>query len=235
MLGVSSRSQWQTVNELPAPPSSDVAEESLVELAQKQRLDAQALRRDVELLDSAVTLARRWRFLGEVEVGYERESETDGARLRGPSLNLELPLFNQGQAAVLRARSQLELAQTDLSALELSIRNDVALGLDRLATTRDIVERYRTALVPQRESVVARTQEEYNYMLVDVFELLQAKREEFDAYQEYLESVRDHWLARVELRRVVGGHLPDDERAPQPAIGVDQILKPAPEPGDSQE
>ncbi len=235
VLGVSSRAPWQTVNELPALPGSDADEGSLIELAQKQRLDAQALRRDVELLDSALTLARRWRFLGEVEVGYERESETDGARLRGPTLNLELPLFNQGQAAVLRARSQLELAQADLFALELSIRNEVALGLDRVATTRDIAERYRTALVPQRESVVARTQEEYNYMLVDLFELLQAKREEFDAYQEYLEAVRDHWLARVELRRVAGGHLPDDEQALQPAIGVDQILKPGPGPGHSQD
>ena len=236
LLGLSSRADWKTVEGLPAPPIQTTDEPALLETALKQRLDAQGLRSDVELLGSALTLTRRWRFVGAIEVGYERESETDGSTLRGPTLSLALPIFNQGQGAVLRAQGQLELARADLAAIELSIRNEVALGLDALAATRDIAERYTTALIPQREAVVARTQEEYNFMLVDIFELLQAKREEFDAYQEYVEAVRDHWLARTELRRVAGGALPGDEQPPGSTLGVDQILKPTPaqEHPDSQ-
>jgi len=234
VLGISVREKWDTANELPAPPGGDAEEGVLLETALRQRMDAMALRRNVALLEDALTLSRRWRFLGEVSVRYERESETDGARLSGPTLDLQLPIFNQGQGAVLRARSQLELAKAELATVELSIRNDVALALDRLAASRDIAEQYRTALIPQREAVVARTMEEYNFMLAGVFELLQAKREEFDAYQQYLEAVRDYWITRVELKRVAGGQLPGDEQSPKATLGVDEIIKPMPAEDHSQ-
>lgn len=233
-LGLSAREKWDTPARLPAPLPTDAAEAALVEQALSARFDVAAGRRDVALLEDALGITRRWRLLGKVEVGYERESETDGERLRGPSLSIQLPLFNQGQGAVLRAGSQLEFARARLAALELSTRNDVVLGLDRLTAAREIAERYRTALVPQREAVVGRTLEEQNYMLVGVFELLQAKREELDAYQEYLEAVRDYWLARVELRRAIGGRLPGDEQAPDLTIGVEGVLEPAQAPPHGQ-
>ena len=47
-------------------------------------------------------------------------------------------------------------------------------------------------------------------MLTDAFEALQAKREQYEAYQEYIAAVRDYWLARVQLRLAVGGDLADD-------------------------
>jgi cobalt-zinc-cadmium efflux system outer membrane protein len=97
-----------------------------------------------------------------------------------------------------------------------------------MATTREIAEAYRTALVPQREAVVERTQEEVNFMLAGTFELLQAKREEFNAYEEYLDAVRDYWLARTELRRVAGGDLPGDVADSGDTIGIDEVIAPTP-------
>ena len=47
-------------------------------------------------------------------------------------------------------------------------------------------------------------------MLVGVFELLQARRTQLDAFQAYLEAVRDYWVARTDLRRSVGGALPGE-------------------------
>jgi cobalt-zinc-cadmium efflux system outer membrane protein len=224
LLGVSLRESWEVPKQLPAPVASAAPQDDLIDEALAMRLDLSAARREVEVLSGAVGLTRRWRWLGDVEVGYERESETDGARLRGPSLAVELPIFNQNQGGVLRARSELEAAQARLSALELSVRNDVAAGLDRLESAREIVEAYRTALIPQRETIVARTQEETNYMLAGTFELIQARREEFDAYQEYLEAVRDYWTARTELRRLAGGALPGDEMQTESTVGVDAVL-----------
>jgi cobalt-zinc-cadmium efflux system outer membrane protein len=45
-------------------------------------------------------------------------------------------------------------------------------------------------------------------MLVGQFELLLAKQEEYDAWQGYLEAVRDYWVARSDLERAIGGALP---------------------------
>ncbi len=75
---------------------------------------------------------------------------------------------------------------------------------------REIVETHRDALIPQRESVVARSQEQQNYMIIGVFELIQAKRQEYDAYQSYLEAIRDYWVARTDLMRAVGARLPSE-------------------------
>ncbi|MGQ0835012.1 MAG: TolC family protein [Gammaproteobacteria bacterium] len=224
LLGGSSREGWRVSTRLPAPLAVDDPPAELIDQALTARLDVSAARREIAALEGAARLTRRWRWLGEVEVGYERESETDGTRLRGPSLALGLPLFNQNQSGVLRSQAALEGARGRLSALELSIRNDVAFGLDRLAAAREIAESYRTALVPQREAVVLRTQEEVNFMLTGAFELLQAKREQFNAYQEYLDAVRDYWLARVELRRAAGGSLAGDDQKPAATIGIEDLL-----------
>lgn len=219
--------QWQMDVPLAAPVPAEDGLETLRSLAFEQRLDLAAARREVELLGSALGLARRWRLLGAVDVGVEREKETDGSKLTGPTLSLAIPLFNQGQAAIARAQAQWELAKSALAQRELEIDNDVRLGMEGVNAQRGIVEQYRTALVPQREAVVARQVERLNYMLIGAFELLLAKQQEYDAYQGYLEAVRDYWVARVELGRAIGARLPSAATVNARTIGVDAILTPS--------
>lgn len=224
LIGLPAEGTWTTLDQLPAPPDNDFSADALLPLALEQRLDLAAVLQEVALREDALGVSRRWRWLGAVEVGYERESELDGNVLRGPSLSLELPIFNQGQGAIARAQAELTDARARLDGLALAVHNDARLGVERMSTARDIAERYRTVLLPRREAIVARTQEQVNFMLVGVFELILAKQQEYDAYQEYLESVRDYWTARAELRRVVGGRLPNDDAALEPAVDVDAIL-----------
>jgi outer membrane protein TolC len=228
LAGLSTRDAWQVSKRLPAPLTQQDPPQIVADQAFERRLDVAAARTEVHVLESAVKLTRRWRWLGDFEAGYERETETDGTTLKGPTFAIELPIFNQNQGGVLRAEAQLEAARARLAALELGVRNELALSLDRMATTREIAEAYRTALVPQREAVVERTQEEVNFMLAGTFELLQAKREEFNAYEEYLDAVRDYWLARTELRRVAGGDLPGDVADSGDTIGIDEVIAPTP-------
>jgi cobalt-zinc-cadmium efflux system outer membrane protein len=44
-------------------------------------------------------------------------------------------------------------------------------------------------------------------MLLGVYQLIQAKQAEYDAYRQYIEAVRDYWIARSDLERAVGGRL----------------------------
>lgn len=219
--------RWTFALPLAAPVASEDALDTVQALARQQRLDLAAARREVELLDQALTLVRRWRLLGTVEIGAERERETDGSVLRGPTLALALPLFDQGQAAIARAQARLEQGRAALARLELDIDNDVSLGVDRVAALRRIAEDYRAALIPQREAVVARQTERLNYMLIGAFELLLARQQEYDAYQGYIDSVRDYWQARVALARAIGTRLPSDAQPPQPVLDLDSVLKPA--------
>ncbi|MBL8298096.1 MAG: TolC family protein [Rhodanobacteraceae bacterium] len=223
-LSGAAAAQWRLDVPLAAPVAQEEAIETLQSLAREHRLDLMAARREVMLLEDALGVVRRWRLLGAVDIGVEREKEPDGARLTGPTLSLALPIFNQGQAAVARAQAQLELARSNLAQLELDIDNEVQAGFERVAALRAVAERYREGLVPQREAVVARQVERHNYMLIGVFELLLAKQQEYDAYQGYLEAVRDYWLARAGLMRAIGTRLPSASEATQRTIGVDAIL-----------
>ncbi len=224
LIGLPSSAEWRTETQLPAPLTGSVDAKALVPLALENRLDLAAARQAVALREDALGVTRRWRWLGGVEIGGEREAEIDGSVLRGPSLALELPIFNQGQGAVARAQAELLQARAELDALLLGVQNDAALGIEAVSAMADIAERYRRELVPQREAIVAESQKEVNFMLIGVFQLLLAKQEEYDAYQEYLQAVRDYWITRADLRRAVGGRLPDDDAAREPAIGVDAVL-----------
>lgn len=229
LLGLSGEeADWATSDRLPLPVDKEDEADVLVALVMGSNLELLAARRQAEVLADALGITRGLRWLGGSEIGYERETEADGTRLRGPSLSLELPLFNQGQAKLARAEAQLAGALARVQEAELAAHNGVRLGSQRVQELRSVVDIHRQALIPQREKVVERSQQEYNFMLVGVFELIQAKVKEYDAYQGYLESLRDYWLARVELSRVVGQRLPSGQEQPGPAPSISDILDPGP-------
>ncbi len=209
LLGLPPSAQWSVEASLRLPLESDADVDSLVALAQASRLDLAAARGRAESLASLAGQARRTRVFSGVEIGVERERETDDERLTGPTLAFDVPLFGSGAEKSLRAAAELERSRAALAGLELDVVHEVGLAHARVASAKGRAEEFRSVLVPARETIVARMQEEQNYMLVGQFELLAAKQAEYGAYGGYLESVRDYWLARVELARAVGTRLPD--------------------------
>lgn len=240
LMGLAEKdSRWKIAPRLPAPLAQEDDPAKLTELADASRLDLSAARADVRRLADALGVTRSIRYLGDVEVGVETERETDGTRLTGPTLGIELPIFNQGKGRTARAAAQLQQAEAELRALEIEISNGLRTAQAEVANARARADQYRQALVPLREAVVARTQEEVNYMLAGQFELLLAKQEEYDAYQGYLEAVRDYWIARAELARAVGTQLPSSALATGEVLDAEEIIGPedagaAPHPTDEQ-
>ena len=218
---------WEASDTLPLPVPTEDDPALLARLAAEGNVELLAARKEAEVMADALGLTRSLRWLGGSEIGYEREKEADGARLQGPELALELPIFNQGQARLARAQAQLAAALARVEQAELSASQGVRMGSEAVSALREVVQLHRDALVPQRETIVARQQERQNFMLVGVFELVQAKLAEYDAYQAYLEAVRDYWLARVELARAVGQRLPSDAGIGERTPSVPDILEPA--------
>jgi len=207
LLGLEPQTQFDVAAGLPMPLANSGSVEALVSLARDSRLDLAAARARTEFRANALGLTGA-RWVEGVEVGVEREKEPNGEKLSGPTVAVDLPLFNTGRGKVLRARSQLERTRAELAGLELDVAHQVRLAYAHEESARQRAEEYRVGLLPARAAIVARTQEEQNYMLTDQFQLLAAKAAEYDAYQGYVESVRDYWLARVELSAAVGTRLP---------------------------
>lgn len=208
--------QWTLASGLPEPLDREDALPELLRLARESRLDLLAARKEVDLLADSLGSTRRYRYLGEVEVGVETERETDRSRLTGPTLSLELPFFNRGRGAVAKAEAQIAEARARQAERELAATNAVQRAQARVGNAKARAQAFRSALIPQREEIVARTQEQVNFMLQGPFALLLAKQQEYAAYQGYLEAVRDYWLARIELAREVGGQLPSSAQSSAP-------------------
>jgi cobalt-zinc-cadmium efflux system outer membrane protein len=209
LMGVWGRqTAWQAANQLSDIPPEEISFDRLESLAIANRLDLMVERRKTEILAQALGITIDWRWLGSAEIGISAERETDGNWLAGPSLSLELPIFDQHQADIARIESQLRQSHNKIYALAVDIRSEVRTLRDKLMMTRNLVEHYKTVIIPLRERIVALTMQKYNYMLTGTFELLAARQQEYEDYQNYIEAVRDYWITRAELQQTLGGRLP---------------------------
>ena len=103
------------------------------------------------------------------------------------------------------AEALLRQARQRMTARAIEIRSEARVARNRLLVSRAIAVHYRTTLIPLREQIVAESQRFFNFMLIGAYQLLQAKRDEIEAYQDYIEAVRNYWVARSEVERVAAG------------------------------
>ena len=199
---------WQLVEQLPDIPAAEIPLENLESMAIENRLDLAAEKKAVEALAQALGITIDWRWIGHIEVGISRERETDRTWVTGPSLAIELPIFNQRQADIARLEAQLRRSQKRLTAQAIEIRSEVRSLRYRLVMQRNLIAHYRGSVLPLREQIVDLTLKNYNYMLTGAFDLIMAKQQEFEAYQNYLEALRDYWIIRADMQRSLGGRLP---------------------------
>lgn len=209
-------SRPQFITALATPVLLDADAEALEQQAREQRLDLAALRLERSNGEAQWAHMRRWRWLAGLRLSAEHEREPDGEVRKGPGASIELPVFNSGRGAVLRAEAGSASAAARLQAMELALANDIATQLTVLESRRLIAEEYRMRLIPLKEEIVEQSQREQNFMLIGAFELLAARREELDTYGKYIDAVRDYWIERTRLARLVGGPLPGDETDAQP-------------------
>lgn len=219
-------SHWTLADGLPMPVETEDRLEDLLALASQWRLELSSARNRVEAVASAHGLTRSTRLLGAVEAGFAYQKESDGTQLRGPTLALELPLFNWGQGRVARAQAELQQAEAEWSARELDVSNDVHAAYQAMQSAKSLVQGYQKQLIPQRQTVVAQAERELNYMLIGAFELIQLKQQEYEAYSGYLHAIRDYWTARAALTRAVGHALPSSAGAHPPWLTAKLLINP---------
>ena len=226
VLGLSVGEAWHVPGALPLPLEQEDELDVLLGMAISTRLDLSSARTRADVLADQLGVIEWTRWLGELDVGIERERETDGARLTGPTTEWEVPIFNQHKDTLLRADASLQLAITEVRRLMIGVDNSVRLAYATVENARARVEEFRTGLIPQRIETVAHAQEEVNFMLIGIFELIAFKQDEYDAYQGYLEAIRDYWLARADLTLATGGTLPSSGQMGKQRVDVDEFVRP---------
>lgn len=211
--------EWRVPASFPELPASELEQQQLEQLAATQRLDLAIARRELEVAQQQVPLARL-AVLEETVVDGHYEREPDGNHTVGPGIEFPIPIFNTGRAGRTRAEAQFLRARHVLNALETETASQLRAARATLAEARARVEYYRDVVVPRRARIVELTKLEHNAMLVGVFQLLQAKQNELQARRDYIDAQREYWSARTDLDRALQGVGGESEGGPSPSSGL---------------
>jgi cobalt-zinc-cadmium efflux system outer membrane protein len=211
------QTRWTLPRRLPELPRESLPAAGLESLAVSQRLDLAAARQDAEQAAHALGLRRVEALVPTGITGAEAEREPEGEWTVGPAIELPIPVFDRGQARLAGAAAELREHLERYRALAVDVRSQVRRAWTRMESARLRAAHYPAVLLPLRREILQETQHEYNAMLVGVYQLLQAKRDEIEAGRGYVETLTEYWVARAELERAVGGDLPLSGGTPPPA------------------
>ncbi len=196
---------WKIGGHLPDIPASEIDMSDLEKRAIERNIDLLASRRETEALARERGVANISPALSSLELGVSASREDDGIWHVGPSLSLELPIFDQGGARRAKVQAELRRAMERHAALAVNLRASVRAAGMRLSKAREQSILLRDQILPRRQEIIDDTQKEYNSMLVGVFQLLQAKRDQIDAARQYVERLRGYWIARSEVELIGTG------------------------------
>jgi cobalt-zinc-cadmium efflux system outer membrane protein len=201
--------KWAIGDLLPPIPGQEISTRKLEQMAVSQRLDLAMARANVDAIGRELALRTSTRFVPvRVDLGLEYEKEPGSAPRRGPSVNLELPVFDFQQAAIARVEAQWRQAVNELEALAVDARSEVREARDLVVANRELAQYYGKILLPQRIQVVNTMQLQFNAMQRTPNDLLLAKERELNTERGYIDAWRDYWIARAELEMALKGGSP---------------------------
>ena len=219
LLGLwGAQTTWKVAARLPEIPQQEPPVEHLESVAIRQRLDLAATRAQLITLGQALAVTEGYRYFASADVGVDTERETDGQRVTGPTLSLQVPIFDQGQAQIAKVKAQYRQFQRRFEAQAVDIRSEVREARDRMLAQRNLAEYYKV-LLPERMRILELTLQQYNGMLKGPYDLLLAKQNEVTTEQAFVDAWRDYWIARADLERALGGRLPETTTVGVPATG----------------
>ncbi|MBA3815538.1 MAG: TolC family protein [Parachlamydiaceae bacterium] len=206
LLGFWGDIQWKVSVNLPEIDYRGLPLACLETVAFSERLDLQAARFDVLRLNRKLGIKQWWVYT-QGRIGIGGEKDPDGTHVIGPAFTGEIPIFNYGQADRLRIHAELRKAQDHLAALEIQVLSEVREAHKLLMNNLRIIIDYRAHIIPLQSKILELSEELYNVMGLGIDRLIENKRQELQAYSNYNKSLRNYWMARVQLDKALGGKL----------------------------
>jgi outer membrane protein TolC len=219
VLGLADRSAFVLPARLPDLVATPVDPGDAERIALERRVDVQLAKRDTAAVATSLGLLRATRFVNVLEAGYTNESETGAARKNGYEIEVEVPLFDWGDARHARAEATYMRSVQRTAEVALAARSEVRERLAAYRAAYEVAHRYHDVVLPLRKRIADENVLRYNAMLIGVFELLADAREQIAAITATIEALREFWIADTELELSLHAGSPGDAR-PVTAPGV---------------
>jgi cobalt-zinc-cadmium efflux system outer membrane protein len=199
---------WETDRRLADLPADPVRLDDIERIAVARSIDLARARQRIVSAGQQAGYHRATAFIPELDLGVGAERESDEPWGIGPSVSIPIPLFDQGQARIARASSELRRAQQEHYALAVRVRATARAARERLQGAEDRARYYRDIVLPLQERIVNEAQLQYNAMQIGILQLLRDRERQIEAGVAYVEALREYWLARADLAQLSSGRLP---------------------------
>ena len=193
------------------------ADQELVDYALQHRPEVLAAERNVEARTAAVRLARALRFPNLSFGGaYQKTTSVVGVGgspatdqvLRHDQLALTvtvpLPLFNRNQGNIASADYERRSAEESAQYVRNVVANEIATALVNYQSRVQTRVLYEGSVLPQLQRNVDAIQEAYRLGNESIFAVIQVQRTFFDTRREYLQTLLDLELDRIDLEKAIG-------------------------------
>lgn len=200
----------QLTDDLPAVERLTVSLQELITLARESRLDLQSL--ESLMRAAGVKMAfEKSQVFGDITAGagIERNERRAGDgniidEKVGPTLSLEIPIFDQNQAQLARADYLSRQAMKTYSSVYLAIVQEIHAATTRAKSATESLTFYRDTLLPQAQKNQAFADEAYNAGQTTLLGLIELQRNLLEARKNYIETQRSAADAIAEVERAVG-------------------------------
>lgn len=135
---------------------------------------------------------------------WSLEPDEGEAVIAGPSLSLDLPIFDQNRAQIAKAQYALEQAISDRDALAIEIARESRSSYDRARTALSVTALYRGELVPLLESNLELSREAYRSGKVSFLSVLETQHQLLQSRAKYVQALRDSATAIIDLEKAAG-------------------------------
>ena len=206
LLGVSVE-QVSLLERLPDLPKSLEDLQPFEKAAFEQRLDLQAMRLETTTLAKQLGLTKTTRFINVLEIGLARvlEGKRSDPYKNGVEIAFEIPLFDWGAARVAKAEAIYMQAVNQTAQVAINAQSEIREAYNTYRTNYDVGKHLRDEIIPIRKKILSENQLRYNGMLISPFELFGDARAEVASVKNYIESLREFWLADSALQMTLIG------------------------------
>ena len=200
--------QFKLPDRLPDLPKMARDLKQLESTALQQRLDVQTAMKEAQSVASSLGLTRVTGFFSVLELSYIHNNESGEPRQTGYEIELRLPIFDWGGARLKRAEYTYMQAVNRASDIAVRARSEVRESFEAYRTSFDLARHYRDEIVPLRKRISDENVLRYNGMLISVFELLTDARQQVTSVNNYINALRDFWVADATLQVALTGTSP---------------------------
>ncbi len=140
----------------------------------------------------------------DIKSRSERRSERGQDTIFGPSLGIELPLFDQNQAQIAKAQYALQQARKTLEAVDRAVTQEVRSAADRALTAWRLMQKFREQSIPLAQSNLDLSREAYRAGRASFLSVLEAQRFFLETRSGLVGAARSAAIAVPELERTIG-------------------------------